>query len=87
MPSTTKFLTGEELGIKLLQSVREMKAGQAVRTTVADEARAVPNAELRAQIEQSRASADAGNLVPFAEVEAQFAARRAKTRLQREALK
>lgn len=30
---TTKAMTGEELGQKLLQSVREMKAGKAVRTT------------------------------------------------------
>lgn len=33
MPSMTKTLTGEELGAKLLQSVREMKAGKAARTT------------------------------------------------------
>ena len=33
MPSTTRTLTGEELGAKLLQSVREMKAGKAARAT------------------------------------------------------
>jgi putative transcriptional regulator len=33
MPSMTKTLTGDELGAKLLQSVREMKAGNAARTT------------------------------------------------------
>ena len=33
MPSTTKTLTGEELGAKLLQSVREMKAGKVARAT------------------------------------------------------
>lgn len=38
------------------------------------------DAWLRARVEQSRASADAGNLVPAAEVEAGFAARRAATR-------
>mgnify|MGYP001262194460 CR=1 FL=1 len=30
---TTPAMTGEELGQKLLQSVREMKAGKAARTT------------------------------------------------------
>ena len=30
---TPKSSTGEELGLKLLRSVREMKAGQAARTT------------------------------------------------------
>ncbi len=29
----TKAMTGEELGLKLLQSVREMKAGKAARAT------------------------------------------------------
>jgi predicted transcriptional regulator len=38
------------------------------------------DAWLRAKVEQSRASADAGDLVPAAEVEAKFAARRAATR-------
>ena len=30
---TSKAMTGEELGQKLLQSIREMKAGKAARTT------------------------------------------------------
>ena len=30
---TTRAMTGEELGQKLLQSIREMKAGKAARTT------------------------------------------------------
>ncbi len=34
-PKTTKAITGEELGQKLLQSIREMKAGKAARTTLA----------------------------------------------------
>ncbi|MEM5387852.1 hypothetical protein VSR68_30320 [Paraburkholderia phymatum] len=38
------------------------------------------DAWLRAKVQRSRASADAGNLVPAAEVEARFAARRAATR-------
>jgi putative transcriptional regulator len=37
-PKTTQAITGDELGQKLLQSVREMKAGKAARTT-----QAVPN--------------------------------------------
>jgi putative transcriptional regulator len=32
-PSTKRTSVGEALGLKLLQSVREMKAGQAARTT------------------------------------------------------
>ena len=32
-PSTKKKSAAQELGLKLLQSVREMKAGQAARTT------------------------------------------------------
>jgi putative transcriptional regulator len=32
-PKTTKVMSGEQLGQKLLQSVREMKAGKAARTT------------------------------------------------------
>lgn len=32
--SKRKVITGEELGEKLLQSVREMKAGKAARTTL-----------------------------------------------------
>ncbi|RMO24145.1 YacA [Pseudomonas syringae pv. pisi] len=42
---------------------------------------------LRAKVESSRASANAGNLVPAAEVEARFAARRAETRRRLEASK
>lgn len=42
---------------------------------------------LRAKVERSRASADAGDLVPSADVEAKFAARRAKTRRRLEASK
>ncbi len=38
------------------------------------------DAWLRAKVQTSRASADAGRLVPAAEVEAQFAARRVVTR-------
>ncbi|CAM2176116.1 Antitoxin of toxin-antitoxin stability system [Paraburkholderia sacchari] len=38
------------------------------------------DAWLRAKVERSRASANAGNLVPAAEVEARFAARRTATR-------
>jgi len=38
------------------------------------------DAWLRAKVEQSRASADAGHLVPAADVEARFAAKRALTR-------
>ncbi|MCL2658885.1 MAG: hypothetical protein FWD62_16065 [Betaproteobacteria bacterium] len=45
------------------------------------------DAWLRAKVERSRASADAGNLVPAAEVEAKFAARRAATRRRLEASK
>ncbi|WP_017167372.1 hypothetical protein [Xanthomonas phaseoli] len=43
------------------------------------------NAWLRAKVERSRASANAGHLVPTAEVEAKFAARRAATRRRLEA--
>ncbi|MCD9230155.1 CopG family ribbon-helix-helix protein [Ralstonia pseudosolanacearum] len=45
------------------------------------------DAWLRAKVERSRASANAGNLVPAAEVEAKFAARRAATRGRLEASK
>lgn len=45
------------------------------------------DAWLRAKVERSRASANAGNLVPAAEVEAKFAARRAATRRRLEASK
>lgn len=45
------------------------------------------DAWLRAKVERSRASANAGNLVPAAEVEAKFAARRAETRRRLEASK
>ncbi|AMV00967.1 hypothetical protein NY98_15760 [Xanthomonas citri pv. fuscans] len=45
------------------------------------------NAWLRAKVERSRASANAGHLVPTAEVEAKFAARRAATRRRLEASK
>ncbi|MGG1946541.1 MULTISPECIES: CopG family ribbon-helix-helix protein [unclassified Trinickia] len=45
------------------------------------------DAWLRAKVERSRASADAGNLVPAADVEAKFAARRANTRRRLEASK
>jgi predicted transcriptional regulator len=45
------------------------------------------DAWLRAKVERSRASADAGNMLPAAEVEAKFTARRAKTRRQLEASK
>jgi putative transcriptional regulator len=31
--TTSKAMTGEEFGVKLLQSVREMKAGKAARAT------------------------------------------------------
>ncbi|KWZ41803.1 hypothetical protein WS72_02185 [Burkholderia savannae] len=45
------------------------------------------DAWLRAKVERSRASANAGNLVPAAEVEAKFAARRAATRRRLDASK
>ncbi|ARU20780.1 D-aminopeptidase [Ralstonia solanacearum] len=45
------------------------------------------DAWLRAKVERSRASANAGNLVPAADVEAKFAARRAATRRRLEASK
>ncbi|NLP61556.1 CopG family ribbon-helix-helix protein [Paraburkholderia sacchari] len=45
------------------------------------------DAWLRAKVERSRASANAGNLVPAAEVEARFAARRTATRRRLEASK
>lgn len=45
------------------------------------------DAWLRAKVERSRASANAGNLVSAAEVEAKFAARRAATRRRLEASK
>lgn len=45
------------------------------------------DAWLRAKVEQSRLSANAGNLVPAAEVEARFAERRAATRRRIEASK
>ena len=45
------------------------------------------DAWLRAKVERSRASANAGSLVPTAEVEARFAARRAETRRRLEASK
>jgi len=45
------------------------------------------DAWLRAKVERSRASANAGNLVPAAEVEAKFAARRAATLRRLEASK
>jgi predicted transcriptional regulator len=45
------------------------------------------DAWLRAKVERSRASANAGNLVPAAEVEAKFAARRAATRRRLETSK
>ena len=45
------------------------------------------DAWLRAKVERSRASANAGNLVPAAEVDAKFAARRAETRRRLEASK
>lgn len=45
------------------------------------------DAWLRAKVERSRASANAGNLAPAAEVEAKFAARRAATRQRLEASK
>lgn len=45
------------------------------------------DAWLRAKVDRSRASADAGKLIPVAEVEAKFAARRAETRWRLEALK
>ncbi|MFX1695506.1 CopG family ribbon-helix-helix protein [Paraburkholderia sp. A1RO-5L] len=45
------------------------------------------DAWLRAKVERSRASANAGDLVPAAEVEARFAARRTATRRRLEASK
>jgi len=45
------------------------------------------DAWLRAKVERSRASANAGNLVPAVEVDAKFAARRAETRRRLEAAK
>ncbi|OQP82249.1 hypothetical protein IA54_020900 [Xanthomonas phaseoli pv. syngonii LMG 9055] len=45
------------------------------------------NAWLRAKVERSRASANAGHLVPTADVEAKFAARRSATRRRLEASK
>ncbi|MBN3787478.1 hypothetical protein [Burkholderia sp. Ac-20353] len=45
------------------------------------------DAWLRAKVERSRASANAGNLVPAAEVEARFAVRRAATRRRLDAPK
>lgn len=45
------------------------------------------DAWLRAKVERSRASANAGNLVPAAEVEVKFAARRAATRRRLEVSK
>jgi predicted transcriptional regulator len=45
------------------------------------------DAWLRAKVQRSKASADAGNLVPADEVEARFAARRAATRRRLDASK
>ncbi|RKP51287.1 CopG family ribbon-helix-helix protein [Trinickia fusca] len=45
------------------------------------------DAWLRAKVQKSQASANAGNLVPAADVEAKFAARRAATRRGLEAAK
>ncbi|CBW75724.1 unnamed protein product [Mycetohabitans rhizoxinica HKI 454] len=45
------------------------------------------DAWLRAKVQKSQTSADAGNLIPAAEVEAKFAARRAAARRRIEAAK
>ena len=50
---TPKSSPGEELGLKLLQSVREMKAGQAARVTKA-EPNEVAQARLKSGLSQTQ---------------------------------
>jgi hypothetical protein len=63
MPSSTDDLTGEELGTKLLQSVREMKVGQVARTTAIGETSSITRA--RGVIQEGLDDVTAGRLVPM----------------------
>ena len=77
---STASKADDRTGARLLRYFMRDQVKQQEKTAEYD-------AWLRAKVERSRASADAGNLVPAADVEAKFAARRAKTRRRLEASK